>query len=85
VCKINDGRKWSAGSLEIALLGRRVFRGQRFAAIGGWPRTKMAQSRCGCSRERRPDRNHNSEAAGVAEIASVVVPIAIKRQQSEGL
>ena len=27
----------------------------------------------------------NSEAAGVAEIASVVVPIAIKRQQSEGL
>jgi hypothetical protein len=31
VCKINDGRKWSAGSLEIALLGRRVFRGQRFA------------------------------------------------------
>jgi hypothetical protein len=29
--QINDGRKWSAGSLEIALLGRRVFRGQRFA------------------------------------------------------
>ena len=30
VCKINDGRKCSAGSLEIAALGRRVFRGAAF-------------------------------------------------------
>jgi hypothetical protein len=45
VCKLNDGRKWSAGSLEIALLGRRVFREQRFAAIGGWPRTKMVSAK----------------------------------------